>query len=409
MPDFPGPNDKLQPCEPKDNCENDQDRMFQGRKYNKNSHRYSNDGSIYLTDKEGNQYNSYGRYYDPDTKKLMDKKDGTMYYNSKNQRVDEDGGRLNDDGKRVNSKGQLVDKDNKLINEKGERIDASGNVINSDSPTNWARFAKTLLLFLLITLFVGIVGSSFIYLTSRGTHLDNILPTDEDYYRAKKINSTERGPVNIVGCEESSAGTNPIFEDNFPYNMVKNKPDNTPQDPKTMTLVDRFCNWGARMTGGVFKNCRALFKGWLNCFTPGTPMGNHVFQMYLAAPFTFFCSLLVPFFAGFQAFISAFAADPKIAVWGCFFMYTFGGCMGLSGIIFLRMIGTMVFLPMSQNWKEVANIMACNVKPMVVLFGFFVCGAAYDALDPVIAGVMGVVYMCLVGWTVFKYFSRTLF
>jgi hypothetical protein len=60
---------------------------------------------------------------------------------------------------------------------------------------------------------------------------------------------------------------------------------------------------------------------------------------------------------------------------------------------------------MSQNWKEVANIMACNVKAIVILFGFFVCGAAYDNLETTVSGIMGIVYLLLVAHTVWKYFS----
>jgi hypothetical protein len=75
-------------------------------------------------------------------------------------------------------------------------------------------------------------------------------------------------------------------------------------------------------------------------------------------------------------------------------------------VIFLRLMATLFFFPLSQDWKEVTNIMACNVKPLVVLFGFFVCGAAYDTLDPSIAGVMGIVYLCLVVWTLFRYVTK---
>jgi hypothetical protein len=99
----------------------------------------------------------------------------------------------------------------------------------------------------------------------------------------------------------------------------------------------------------------------------------------------------------------------KVTVWGGFLLYSWGLFGGLAGVIFLRLIATLLFYPMSQNWKEVANIMACNVKPLVILFGFFVCGAAYDKLDPTIAGIMGVVYLMLVAWTVWKYFSKQMF
>jgi len=91
---------------------------------------------------------------------------------------------------------------------------------------------------------------------------------------------------------------------------------------------------------------------------------------------------------------------------GFFFLFSFGLFGGLSGVIFMRLVATLLFYPMSQNWKEVANIMACNVTALVVLFGFFVCGSAYDTLDPTIAGIMGVVYLILVVYSLWKYFTK---
>jgi hypothetical protein len=49
--------------------------------------------------------------------------------------------------------------------------------------------------------------------------------------------------------------------------------------------------------------------------------------------------------------------------------------------------------------------MACNVKSIVILFGFFVCGAAYDNLDSTVSGVMGIIYLLLVIHTLWAYFS----
>ena len=54
---------------------------------------------------------------------------------------------------------------------------------NSDG---WVSFVKTLAIYFLITMIVGLVGSSFIYLTTRGRELDKIFPTDDRFYTAKQ-------------------------------------------------------------------------------------------------------------------------------------------------------------------------------------------------------------------------------
>ena len=184
----------------------------------------------------------------------------------------------------------------------------------------------------------------------------------------------------------------------------------TKEQLKAMPLVERLTNWFAKSVAGCFKNNRAILKGWLDNFSPEGPLGNHVFQIYFAAPFTILAGGLIALLTGFwSAFGAGVGADLKVTVWGGFLLYAWGLYGSLAGLIALRLIATLCFYPMSQNWKEVANIMACNVKPLVVLFGFFVCGAAYDTLEPTMAGIMGIVYLMLVAWTIWKYFSKQLF
>jgi len=277
-------------------------------------------------------------------------------------------------------------------------------------PSTWVSFVKQLFVYFLLTIIVGLFGSSFIYLTTRGSDLDNILPTDDQFYSAKKYQTQKKGASNVVDCNETSTGTFSVFENNFPYNLITIKGTPTKEQLKALSFIERLTNWFAKSVAGCFKSNRALLKGWLDNFAPEGPLGNHVFQIYIAAPFTILAGGLISLATGFwAAFGAGVSADMKVTVWGGFLLYAWGLFGGLAGIIFLRLLGTICFYPMSQDWKEVSNIMACNVKPLVILFGFFVCGAAYDSLDPTIAGVMGVVYLMLVAYSVWKYFSNQLF
>lgn len=275
--------------------------------------------------------------------------------------------------------------------------------------TSWVSFVKSLFVYFILTMLVGLFGSSFIYLTSRGSELDIILPTDDLFYSAKQYQTQKKGASNVVDCNETSTGTFSVFENNFPYNLIAIKGTPTKEQLKELSFIVRITNWFAKCVAGCFKSNRALLKGWLDSFSPDGPLGNHVFQLYIAAPFTVLISLVSLVTGFWTAFGAGVSADMKVTVWGGFLLYSWGLFSGLAGVIFLRLIGTLLFYPMSQNWKEVANIMACNVKPLVILFGFFVCGAAYDKLDPTIAGVMGIVYLMLVVYSVWKYFSKQMF
>jgi len=269
-----------------------------------------------------------------------------------------------------------------------------------DDSTSWVKFVKSLFIYFLLTMLFGIFGSSFIYLTTRGSDLDLILPTDEQFYTAPQFEILKSGPFTDVNCKEEPSGMFAGLEDNFPYNLIKMG------DIKQLSIVERLCNWFARTVAGSFKTNRGLLKGWLDNFQPNTPLGNHVFQIYFAAPFTLIVGGIVAFITGgWSAFGSGVSADMKVTVWGGFLLYAWGLFFALAFIMSLRLVATICFLPMSQNWKEVSNIMSCNVKPLVILFGFFACGSAYDTLDPTIAGVMGIVYFILIAITIIKYLS----
>ena len=286
----------------------------------------------------------------------------------------------------------------------GNLTDASGNRIGWNDPNSWLNFLKALLHFFILSLLIGMFGSGFIYLTSRGSDLDIILPTDELFYTAPSYEVQRNGPYTDVNCNEVGSGSFGVFEDNFPYNLILTK-GSTKAELTGLTFVERLTNWFAKTVGGCFKSNRALLKGWLDNFTPNSPLGNHTFQIYIAFPFTMVISLVSLITGFWAAFGAAAGADMKVTVWGGFLLYAWALTIGLACVIFLRLIGTLLFLPMSQNWKEVANIMACNAKAIVILFGFFACGAAYDNLDSTVSGIMGVIYLVLVIHTLWKHFS----
>lgn len=273
-----------------------------------------------------------------------------------------------------------------------------------DDSTSWVAFIKSLFIYFILTMIFGLFGSGFIYMTTRGSDLDLMLPTDNEFYSAPQFEINKSGPYTDVNCKEQPSGMFAGLEDNFPYNLIKAK-GSTPEELKPLGITGRLTNWFAKTVAGSFKSNRGLLKGWLDNFKPNTPMGNHVFQMYLVMPFTIIVGTIAAFITGgFAAFGAGVSADMKVTVWGGFLLYAWGLCFGLAFIMSLRLIGTICFLPMSENWKEVSNIMACNVKPLVALFGFFACGSAYDTLDPTVSGVMGIVYLLLVTISLIKYF-----
>ena len=274
------------------------------------------------------------------------------------------------------------------------------NAANSDDKPSWQRFAKALLHYFILSLLLGLFGSEFIYLTSRGSNdLNTMFPTDDLFYTAKRYEVERTGSYTSVNCNETGSGSYSSYEDNFPYNLIRNDP------LYELSYSQRISSWFGKTVAGCFKTNRGLIKGWIENFPPNTPLGTHAFQIYIACPITLlisFVGLLTGFFA---AVMSAMAADITVSIWGGLTLYGWLLTIGLGFVIFIRLITTLCVFPMIQNWKEVSNIMACNAKTIVIMFGFFVCGAAYDNLDSTIAGIMGIIYLILVAHTLWKFFS----
>ena len=279
--------------------------------------------------------------------------------------------------------------------------------------SNWGRFLKSLLVYLIITIIVGVIGCGFIYLTELNeVEMENVFPTTNDFYNASGI---KEDSITVSKCsDEDKSKTNEvvknvvgsILEDNFPYSLIKKLPEG--KKISDMGMIDRLTNWFAGTVKASFLFNRILIKRWLSVFKDNgrSPLSNHAFQIYVGLPFTFLMSL-VALGTGFgSAFFGAFKADSTVTIWGMFLMFTWSMSFLMGFVIFLRFIVTLIFLPMSQDWQQIAKTMACNVKVLVILFGFFATGAAYESLDAVIAGVMGIVYLMLVSYTVVKYFTK---
>jgi hypothetical protein len=310
--------------------------------------------------------------------------------------------------------------------ENGNIVDKDGNVLAWDDTKSWVSFSKSLFYFFIISLMIGVFGSGFCYLTSRGIIIDYILPTYRDFYNVKSYYVDKKGPYIDVNCVEVNTGNSQVIEENFPYNLIvkdengreysdaqcKFRQAKESKDPEfkkkyTLPITTHITDWVAQITRSVFMRHRDWLKSYLNVFDPDSPFGNHAFQICLAFPFTVSISIVSVITGIVYTFIAAFSTGHlKLPICGLIFAYLIFIAIGMGVIMYLRLLITICLLPLIQNWKEVANIMSCNVKIIAIIFGYFVCGAAYDNLDQTISGIMAIVYLILVVHTIYKYFKK---
>jgi len=334
----------------------------------------------------------------------------------------------NEDGEEGDDEGSIFDapKGDMHRDANGNLVDENGNRVAWDDTKSWASFMKELLYFFIISLMIGIFGSGFCYLTSRGIIIDYILPTYTNFYNIKSYYVDKKGPYVDVNCVEVNTGNSQVIEENFPYNLIvkdengreysdaqcKFRQAKESKDPEfkkkyTLPVTTHITDWAAQITRSVFMRHRDWFKSYLNVFDPDSPFGNHAFQICIAFPFTISISIVSVITGLVYTLISAFSTGHmKLPICGIIFGYLIMIAIGMGIIMYLRLLITICILPLMQNWKEVANIMACNIKTIAVVFGYFVCGAAYNNLDPTISGIMAIVYLILVVHTIYKYFKK---
>ena len=273
--------------------------------------------------------------------------------------------------------------------------------------SDWIGFLKSVVHYFLLTLIIAVLGSNFIYLTTRSSDdKDIMLPTDDLFYTASQIEGERTGPSSNVGCNITHSKTTPVWEDNFPYSLIVSQEGMTPEQIKALGFSTRLRSWFGATVAGCFKFNRNLLKNFLTYFKENTPLGNHIFQIFIAMPLTVAFSFIGIFTGLFAAFSSAIGADVKISIIGFFLVYIWPVTFGMAFIIFLRLLATLALLPMLQNWKEVATILSCNAKPFVIFFAAFVFMSATKFLDSTTATMMGIVYFGLVGYTVWKFFTN---
>lgn len=286
-----------------------------------------------------------------------------------------------------------------------------------DSTDSWVNFATAILQYFIVSLLIGLFGCNFIYLTTRGSDLDDLLPSDSNHqFYMAKISTKKKGPYSDINCVEHSFGESASrIEANFPYNLIdsrfnkenlsKTKADAAKKGAEKIPYGTHMMDWFARISLGCFTKNRDLLKSWFSIFNPDSPLGNHAFQMCIAFPFTI-AICMVSIVTGFIFAVGAsFGTHSKLPIVGIFLGYLWIIAIGFGFLVFARLIITVCLLPLMENWKEVGNIMACNVKTIAVIFGYFVCSAAYDNLHSTTSGIMGIVYLLLVGYTIYRFFT----
>jgi hypothetical protein len=294
---------------------------------------------------------------------------------------------------------------NKKKNEKLTESDGTGKT------SNWVAFGISVLQNFILTLFIGLLGANFIFLTSSNIgFLDKLLPTDKASYFPTMTTAMGGGRIKKGGGDtggENYSQSCVNEKKNFSFENLKifgiGGAGGWPYKYKKNGLVgfgQDFLNWIIETIYGAFSFNRSLLKTWLEFFSKkeDTILSNDTLQILFIAPITLMASLLVFPIGFFVSLFKSFTTQDTYfgliwAIMGIFLGYTWILSSSISIVQFIQYLLFLIIIPLITNLKMVKNIIHCNIKTLGLLFGALVCGSAISTLDYVTSSVMIVVYL----------------
>lgn len=291
----------------------------------------------------------------------------------------------------------------------------------TEKKSNWLAFCINVLQNFVMTLFIGVLGANFIFLSSSTTDfLEKILPTKETNYFPTLESQTKlfggggkffkggEGGENYkvddkcAGIKNATKKTGVLesigigLKGGFPYKYKK-------------TEGHDFINWMIETIYGSFSINRGWLQTWIGYFTKESDsfLSNDTFQIFLIAPITLMASILSFPLGFFTSLYSSFNTKSTLglfwAVLGLIIGYNWIMAATISIVMFFQYLIFFMVIPLITNLTMIKKIVHCNVKTLGLLFGALVCSSAIAHLDYVTSSVMIVVYILLAIKTIFRF------
>lgn len=271
---------------------------------------------------------------------------------------------------------------------------------DNEKTSNWTAFGLNVIQNFITTIFIGLIGANFIFLSSSNEDfLEKILPTGFAKYFPSTVKKGGAGgeKYNCVGAKKGftignieSLGIGSVG--GWPYKLRKDG---------DVGFIQDFINWIVETIYGSFSINRGFLQKWLSFFSKDneTFLSNDTFQMFLIAPLTLMLSPFVLIIGFFVSFYSAFTTNTFFgliwAIIGLFLGYTWMLTSSIGLAQFIQYLLLFIILPLVSNLSLVQKIIHCNIKALSILFGALVCSSAISNLDNVTSTVMIIVYLIM--------------
>jgi hypothetical protein len=240
---------------------------------------------------------------------------------------------------------------------------------------NWSEFFIYCLSFMIISLYILVLGSNFMFISDTSNDiLNKLLPTDINFYfKQEQLDKQEGGGG--ASCKR------PNFKvSNWPYSMRKSASN-------TKGILQSFKNWFADTTAETFIMNRGLIKSWINLFSP---INNPIFMFFISiitiisAPLVFIGSLGTSIY-------NAFKTNWKWGLTSFFLIFLWPFTISISIIQELQYILLFIFIPALTDFDGLKGQIKCNINTFFTFFGGLVALASLLSLNNTIT----IVYTCL--------------
>lgn len=248
------------------------------------------------------------------------------------------------------------------------------NQTNTGKPNNWAKFFIYCIVFFLLSLFILVLGSNFIFISNTDDSVvNNLLPININAYFKPDQQDGGGYSCGMKGKSRMS---------NWPYYMRKS-------EANTRGLFQRFKNWFAVTTAETFIMNRKIIREYVPLFSSV----NNIFLIFLISILTISLAPLVFIGTLGTGLFNAFKTNWKWATITFFLMFLFPFVHGMAFVQFLQYIYLFVLMPGMTDMDLLKDIIKCNINIFFMLFGALVFVASAIALNPTIT----MFYMCLYG------------
>ena len=255
------------------------------------------------------------------------------------------------------------------------------NGSNKSESNNWYHFFIYCLIFFVLSLFILVLGSNFIFISNADDSIiSKLLPTDlNSYFKPEQQDGGGGG-----GGGASCAAKSKFKFSNWPYSMRKSASN-------TKGIIQSFKNWFANTTAETFIMNRGLIKWWVDLFSPI----NNAFLIYLIAILTISAAPLVYMFSLGAGLFNAFKSSLGWGLTSFFLMFIWPIVFGISFVQLIQYSVLFIFMPAFTDFAVLKDIINCNINIFFIFFGGLVSIASLFSLNNTITIIYTAAYLLM--------------